>query len=336
MRRNLLCTSPRAIACFACALVGWVTSAQAVIVKSGSANNDSASLIAAGGPGGPNEPGYDNVGTRGPNGPSVTYLGNGWALAAGHATFHSGTPVTLNGNSYTIDDNSTTFLLNPDNSLADLKLLRFTTNPDLPAIAPDLISSTTPTGRQIMIGNGFQRGDATYWSVNKSQNPWQWTEQSAPAVPGPNDYAGFKTIASNSKIWGENEVLQTGLIALTYFDSNSDPHYVYGYSTRFDDATYTGQAGLTHEAQVSLGDSGGAVYTLVNGQWQLGGIIISVLDSFNGQPQLTTVYGNQSLILDLSVYRDQILSIVVPEPGSFVLAATAALALAAVVRRRRG
>ncbi|MEX2113599.1 MAG: hypothetical protein WD845_10465 [Pirellulales bacterium] len=337
MIRNAPGISPRAVVCIACALAGWLAPAQAVIVKSGNSNTDSASLIADGGPGGPNQPGFDNVGRRGSNGPSVTYLGNGWALAAGHASITSAAPIVLGGNSYTVDDSSTTFLHNPDNSLADLKLVRFTTEPNLPAITPDLISSTTPTGRQIMIGNGFQRGDATYWQVDDSQSPWVWTEQAAPAVPGADDYAGFKIVADHSMIWGENEVLQTGLFALTYFDNNNDPHFVHGYSTQFDDAMYTGQAGLTHEAQLSLNDSGGAVFTLVNGQWQLGGIMVAIWDQYSGQPQLTAVYGNQSLIIDLSVYRDEILGIVVPEPSGFVLAAAAGgLALLALFRRRRG
>lgn len=319
--------------------------AQAVIIQTGNGNQDGASLTAASGPGDPTQPGFINVGRVVSGGASsVTYLGNGWLLTASHVFINSGTPVSLAGNSYTVDGSSTTTLHNADNSLADLKLVRLTTDPGLPAITPNLISSTTPSGRQIMIGNGFQRGDPTFWNVDKSQSTWVWTEQSAPAVPGSNDYAGFDTITNHSIRWGENEVHQTGLFELTYFDGNNDPHFVHGYSTQFDNLEYTGVAGLTDEAQLSSGDSGGAVFTLVNGQWQLGGIMVAFQDLYSGQPPLpppgnpyypATVYGNQALIVDLSFYRDEILSIIVPEPGGLALAVAASLALVACVRRRR-
>jgi hypothetical protein len=313
--------------------------ASAVIITSGNGNNDSASLIADGGPGGAGLPGFANVGSIGPNGASVTYLGNGWLLAAGHATVNSSTPVLLGGNSYTVDDSSITFLVNQDNSLADLKLVRLTTDPGLPQITSNLISSTTPSGRQIMIGNGFQRGDATFWNVDTSQSPWQWTEQSAPATPGPNDFAGYETITNHSIRWGENEVKNTGLFQFTYTDGNGDPHFVHGYSTQYDDETYTGVTPLTHEAQLSNGDSGGAVFTLVGSQWQLGGIMIAQ-SVFSGQPPVgnpyfpDTVFGNQALIVDLSVYRDQIVAIV-PEPSGLALVAVAAVTLFGWKRRRR-
>ncbi len=319
-------------------------SAQAVIIQTGNGNQDGASLTAAGGPGDPNQPGFINVGRTVSGGPSsVTYLANGWFLTASHNFVNSTTPVVLDGNSYTVDDSSITVLHNSDNSLADLKLARLTTDPGLPAITPNLISSTTPSGRQIMIGNGFQRGDPTFWNVDKSQATWVWTEQSAPAVPGPNDYAGFETITNHSIRWGENLVHQTGLYELTFIDGNNDPHFVHGYSTQFDNLEYTGVAGLTSEAQLSNGDSGGAVFTFANGQWELGGIMVAFQDLFNSQPPLpapgnpyfpSTVYGNQALIVDLSFYRDEILSIIVPEPSGFAMAAAAGLALAAWGRRR--
>ncbi len=339
--------SLRAMLCLACVLAGLAlraTPVLAVIIQSGNGNQDGASLTHADGPGDPTQPGFINVGRTVSGGPSsVTYLANGWLLTASHAFINSTTPVILNGNSYTVDDSSITTLLNSDNSLSDLKLVRLTTDPGLPAITPNLISSTTPSGRQIMIGDGYQRGDPTFWTVDKSQSTWVWTEQTAPPVPGPNDYAGFITLTDHSIRWGENMVHQTGLFERTYTDGNNNPHYVHGYSTQFDDLQYTGVAGLPDEAQLSNGDSGGAVFTKVNGQWELGGIMVAQ-DAFSGQPPIPapgnpyypdTVYGNQALIIDLSYYRDEILSIIVPEPSGFALAAAAALALAAGVRRRR-
>jgi hypothetical protein len=73
----------------------------------------------------------------------------------------------------------------------------------------------------------------------------------------------------------------------------------------------------------------------VDGQWQLAGIIYSV-EGFSGQPNpiFTAVFGNETLLADLSFYRPQIVA-VVPEPPAGLLAAGAAGWIAAAARRRR-
>jgi hypothetical protein len=256
----------------------------------------------------------------------VTYLGDRWVLTAGHNTIGSSIgPVRFGGVPYTVDDTTIKFLHNPDNTLADLKLFRITTDPGLPEIDAQLINSTTPSGRQIMIGNGLSRGDQFYWSVDTQTSPWQWTEQAQPQNPGPNDYSGFQNLVNHSIRWGENEVLSTSLLA---------------YTTEFDDAVYTGETPLPSEAQVSLGDSGGAVFTFADGQWKLAGIMTAFAELYSGQPQEPagipyTVFGNEAFILNLAAYRDEIISIV-PEPTGFSLAALAGLAVAFLrIRRRR-
>lgn len=333
-RDSRLLRTARVVAAFCCALTLVPATASAIVVRSGAANNTGASLTAAGGPGDASQPGFVNMGHLNVNGPAVTYLDNGWVLTAGHNAVNSATTVRFEGVSFSVDLSSITFLRNADNSLSDLKLMRLSGDPGLPPITPALISSSTPSGRQIMIGNGFERGAETYWHADKSQTPWVWTEQSPPVVPGPDDYAGYKTIGNNDTRWGEDNVQQTGLFMLTYFDNQNQPHFVHGYRTQFDDADYTGVAALTHEAQVTVGDSGGGVFTLDNGEWKLGGIIVARLNSFSGQPA-SAVYGNQTLIADLSYYRDEILSIIVPEPSSLALAGGGMLALVAALSRRR-
>jgi len=247
-------------------------------------------------------------------------------LTAAHVTISSAIgPVRFDGVPYTVDDSTVTVLTNPDNTLADLKLFQITTDPGLPAITPQLINSTTPSGRQIMIGNGLSRGDQFYWNVDTQPNPWQWTELAAePQNPGPNDFSGFQNSLARTIRWGENEVLATSALA---------------YSTEFDDAQYTGVTPLPSEAQLSLGDSGGAVFNFVDGQWKLAGIMTAFAELYSGQPQEPagipyTVFGNEAFILNLSAFRDQIISIV-PEPTGFSLAALAGLALVFLRFRRR-
>ncbi|MGD9722146.1 MAG: hypothetical protein AB7O59_12110 [Pirellulales bacterium] len=322
------------------AFAGLSQSAWAVVLSAGNGNTDSASLIAAGGPGLNGTPGFGNVGSSGASASSIVYLGNRWVLSAGHVaigTFHG--QVFLGGTGYNVVDSTITYLHNPDNSLADLKLFQIDQDPGLPQFTSQMFASATPSGRQIMIGNGLDRGSPqTYWNVDDSQVPWEWSVQSDPGTPGADDYSGFQTITNHHIRWGENEVLATGLFEMTAFGPNNAPLFVHGYSTQFDDLAYTGVQPLPSEGQVSLGDSGGAVFTLEGGAWKLGGIMVAFEDLYSGQPQSPpgipyTVFGNQALIVDLSVYRDEILTIV-PEPTGLALAAVAGLALAAFYRRR--
>jgi hypothetical protein len=312
-------------------------SAWAVVLHSGNGNTDAASL-AAPAVGGPavSEFGFNNVGKSSTDGGAVTYLGNRWVLAAGHTTIGSiHGQVKFGGIGYTIDDSTITYLHNPDNSLADLQLFQITTDPGLPSITPQLVSTSAQTAgtRQIMIGNGFNNGDQLYWDIDESQDPDDWSITTAPG-----EASGFDVVGSHVVRWGENEVHQTGLAYITFNHSTYGFLGVLGFSTRFDDELYTGVMPLDSEAQVTGGDSGGAVLAFDDGVWKLSGIMISIETIFDGQPFVTagtpyTVFGNTTLIADISVYRDEILSIV-PEPSSVALAATGGLAVALAGLRR--
>ena len=315
-----------------------VSPALAVILGNGSNGNTTAlSLQTAGGPL-VAEPGFNNVGKSGTGNASVTYLGNGWGITAGHNTMDANFDgVTLNGQTYTVDLNSITFLHNPNSTLADLKLFKLTTTPALPSVLPGLISSVTPTGVVVMIGNGLNiTGTQKFWDVDKS-NPgnWVWnSEPSQPASPGPDDYSGFSTVTSHSIRWGSNVVFATNVSALTAYDPQNNPLYINGVATQFDNQAYTGINPMIDEAQASTGDSGGGVFSYVNGEWKLSGIMIATSVALNHQPSQTTIYGSQTVIADLSIYRDEILSIV-PEPGSHLLALSAAAMLFAGWRLKR-
>jgi hypothetical protein len=337
----------------ACALL-LGSQARAVVLSSGNGNFGTTAaqgLIDAGGPGDNNTPGYVNVGRSSTGNASVTYLGNRWAITAGHValgTVHG--PVRFGGVPYNVIDSSIQYLVNPDSSLADLKLFRIDADPGLPVITSQLINSVAPSGRQIMIGNGLDievtpQGAPVqyYWNVDDSGPVWNWQTQSPPANPGPNDYSGFNVLANHRIRWGDNNVLDTGLFELTASDENNNPLWVHGYSTEFDGGDGQDEYGpgpdLASEAQLSQGDSGGAVFTLVGNQWKLAGIMVAFEELYNNQPPAPSgfpyaIFGNEALIADLSVYRDQITSIV-PEPGGLALAAMAIMGLAGMAYRRR-
>jgi hypothetical protein len=73
-------------------------------------------------------------------------------------------------------------------------------------------------------------------------------------------------------------------------------------------ATRFSIANTAHEAQASHGDSGGAAYAYLDGRWQLVGIILAV-DNYARQPNRSAVYGNRTMIADLSRYSRFIQSV---------------------------
>ncbi len=289
-----------------------------VIVSQGNGNTDAASLKAYLDPTnlGLSVPSFANVGGNSTNGASVVYLGNRWIITAAHVNTDSSVgPVRLGGNLFAVDNSSITILHNPDNSLADLKLVRLTTDPGLPAIDSSMISSSAAVfGSQVvMIGNGLNTGTEHFWSVNKSGPHWVWTDTgSQPPVPGSNDYAGFDIVGGHVIRWGDNRVLNTNVIVQTSADAQNNPEFTEGFTTEFDNLAYTGSPPQPYEAHGSGGDSGGAVFTQVGSQWKLSGIMTAIGDDrqLDSQPAGTELFGEQTLIADLSLYGSQIAAIV--------------------------
>jgi hypothetical protein len=84
------------------------------------------------------------------------------------------------------------------------------------------------------------------------------------------------------------------------------------------------------------GDFGGGVFHKNGSTWELTGLIVGVV-GFSGQPnpEENAVFGNETLVADLSFYRPQIMAIV-PEPHPVVLAASGlgGLVLWRLLRRR--
>ena len=249
------------------------------------------------------DPGWNNVG-----GISIgtgVYLGYGWVLTANH--IGSGSGITLGGVTYTMAPGTGHQLTNAGASgkstFTDLYMFQLQgALPNLPAIR--IASSAPANGDTVtMIGRGsIQEANRTFWNVDTSAGPvgpWVWTETTAASA----NYAGYKTIGGGTMRWGTNVIDDNDWVL--------DGYDFFALGTTFDPGV------SNNEAQVVVGDSGGAVFVKQAGEWSLAGIIIAT-GVFPDQPGVagTAVYGNASYFADLSYYRPQIMALAVPEPAA--------------------
>lgn len=266
----------------------FVTRAHAVIISS---TSDAPNLISP-------DPhsGWDNVARI--SGSSSVYLGNRWMITANHV---SSTPVRFNdGRVFNLSVGSETRISNPASrggGETDLRMFRLAEDPQLATLQ---ISSASPkAGAQVMmIGAGRNRADQQIgWAVSGVGPASQWNQ--APVNRA--NVRGYSLLETSQMRWGMNQVHGS---ESTYFQQGNS----WVFATRFD------VAGVPFEAQASLGDSGGGVFTSVNDSWQLAGIMEATLP-LPGQPSGTVAFGDSSYAIDLSIYRDSILSFVNrPEP----------------------
>ena len=278
--------------------------AMAVIIDSGDGTGNTTAP--------PDDPGWDNVGTR--NGLGVVYLRNGWVITANHAG--SG-DIFLDGMVYTHVSGSDIQIQNPDLTFADLLVFAVTPIPTLPDL--DIRTNMAlPTGEVIMVGKGRDRGAAS-----DSDDPGIWTtppNNPNPAVPG-----WYWDISSTVR-WGTNEVFDYWLPR----PSNTESFY-----TVFDGP---GPDHTTHECQGANGDSGGALFAKDGVDWELAGIIWAIA-GYNGQNSNTSALeGNATLVSDLSFYAADINAITatpVPEPGVVLQLSAGAMLIGSMSRRRQ-
>jgi hypothetical protein len=303
---------PRA-ALLLCALLGLLCApARAIVHTAGDGSGNTTPPV--------NDPGFGHVGVTG-NLLTGIYLGDRWVLTAAHVGEQS---ITLGGVTYPVIAGSYHQLQHTPSVLADVAMVRLVTTPPL---APLVLASTPPgIGNSVtMIGYGWDREDhQSCWDSS-----WANTSCTGPLVM----YRGYQRLATGifRVRWGTNLVTVGGMdVPLGGWTTRA-------FVVRFDPPINQDDT----EAQGVPGDSGGAVF---NSQGQLVGVMY-LISVYQGQDYYNRVaFGTETLCVDVSFYRTQILSIMnqppqvpaLPWPGHVLGALSlAAVARGALSQRRR-
>ncbi len=218
---------------------------------------------------------------------SAVYLGNRWVITANHV---SAAPVRFgDGTTLQIVPGSDVVLKVPASTTtnADLRMFRVTADPGLSAVTIPTASPTAGT-TVMMIGAGFDRDPTEIGWTIAANGVWKLAPIPLASL------AGFNVQSSSHMRWGMNTIDSSQLSTI---------NNTLTFSTRFD------SFGLPFEAQGAVGDSGGGVFRLLDGTWQLAGLMESVTP-LAGQPSGTVLFGNHTLSANLPSYRDQIVSLV--------------------------
>ncbi len=228
----------------------------------------------------PGFPYWEQVTQRRYAGPSVIYLGAGWALTAAHV---GPGQILLGGEVVSPEPASRHVLLNVDGSIADGVLFELDRSARLPKtpLIPIARTPVQPGEEVVLIGFGRAGGVSVRWSDEEA-----------------GERTGFRWSSEGRKHWGTNRVLGVGRwvphrtsLSRTFvlrFDGVGDPE-----ATRF-------------EAHAATGDSGGGVFVRRAHGWELAGMMISVTSRV-GSPAQTATFGDQTFVLDLTAYRGEIL-----------------------------
>lgn len=212
-------------------------------------------------------------------GPSIVYLGNGWALTARHVGHGE---ILLDGRIYEPDSGRRHTLLNENGTAADAMV--FALEPDPPP--PDwpllpIAEEPVQPGEEVLL-IGFGRGRQRVAAIE---------------LDGVERFA-FEWSARGEKRWGTNRVTSA------YERTSQSAFSTRSFSFVFDPA-HSPEA-TVHEAQAAVGDSGGGVFVRRDGEWQLAGLMISVATDSRA-PGASSSYGDRTYVADLTHYREEIL-----------------------------
>jgi len=257
----------------------WAAPAAGILLETGNVN-------ASAPPEPPGDPGFDYVARL--TGLNGVYVGYGWVLTAGHVGVPPGSTFWTGGVPYPVISPSRIVFQHQPGSLADLAAVRIDPYPS--HLEPlEIIEATPPIGAEVLlVGAGADRTNPVDWIYDG----WQW--------------GGVNGI----KRWGTNHV--GGDVAGLPGTTGSWP-FASGAGITQSVVTQFDESGSDHEGTATIGDSGGALFARAHPAepWRLAGIQWAIT-LHAGQPYHTSVYGNDTLSVDLGFYRQKVLAVVRP------------------------
>jgi hypothetical protein len=275
-------------------------------------------------------PNWDNMVTV--NGASGVYLGtangSGWVITAAHVG-------QLAVGSGTINVGGTNYMVHSGQNIgtADLRLYRIggeLGDPSLPAMSNVIMATTAPSiGTNLL---DFGVGARVETTANSATN------SDAARAPGSNA-TYFEWGSASLMRWGTNFSIPlptqyggAGEATATFVAAGYTTNLFY---SSFDDPGSPNYL-TTTEAHLASGDSGGGVFALNGGNWELVGwnayVDIDSVNTTNGQPGSTSGFGNYAFYGNLPDVKPLLQAAMVPEPSGMMLSSMAGMFL---LRRRR-
>ena len=266
------------------------------------------------------------------NGASGVYLGTangyGWVITAAHVG-------ALSIGSGTINVGGTNYIVHGGQAIgtADLRLYRIggeLGDPSLPSIPNVIMATTSPSiGTNLL---DFGVGSRVETTANSATN------SDAAQAPGSNA-TYFEWGSASLMRWGTNTTIPlpseyggAGEANATFLAAGYTTNLIY---SAFDDPGSPNYL-TTTEAHLASGDSGGGVFALNGGNWELVGwnayVDIDEVNQTNGQPGSTSGFGNYAFYGNLADVNTLLQAAMVPEPSGLMLCGMTGMFL---LRRRR-
>lgn len=244
---------------------------------------------------------FDSVG--GMAGGSGVYLGNGYVLTAKHVSIGD---ITFGSAVYHVDSSVGKIPINVPGSNVDLAVFKLTESPNVAAVT--------------LYGGGVERIGGVLsvvagWGVGRD-----------PSVSVDSNIVAWGNASTRAHRWGTQTVVAAGF-------APAGDGYPYSYFALQTHAAGTSQS----SAALTVYDSGGALFTNVDGNWYLSGIAAGVQKSGSSTFGDDLVPGDMNQFVNVAPYKNQILTLV-PEPSAWAFAGgvfAGALALMRVYRRQR-